>query len=330
MWFIVILIIAAVCYYIYKKHGFSFLSGQATYGGYSEDEVLKIIEGADKGDYEAESKLDVLFDSGLTSDTHNELRRKIYYPKAQQGNLNAEYWMGFLTNMIDHDAATSLQWYQKSANHGNIEAMRDLSFRYSEFANEPDSGITGFGFNREKELYWQKRAAQLGDQKSQCDMGLDCTLDKKIKESIYWYELASQGANPDIRGKAYKALADIYMGDSYPEFKNLERAINSVKMIFVLRNEVNQMQNDYDRLFTSAVNDYGCMNTRSYKATNSNKNLRNAVYSYTLLSILGESYANNALSYLPYSPSAAELTEWKEHAQRMNFKPPFPNTMIDY
>lgn len=330
MWFIVILIIAAVCYFIYKKYGFSFVSGKVTYGGYPEDEVLRIIEGADRGDDDAKSKLGVLFDSGLTSDTHNELRRKIYSPKAVQGDPNAEYWMGFLTNMIDHDAATSLQWYQKSANHGNMEAMRDLSFRYSEFANEPDSGITGFGVNREKELYWQKRAAQLGDQKSQCDMGLDCTLDKKIKESIYWYEMASQGVNPDIRGKAYKALADIYMGDRYPEFKNLERAMSNVKMIFVLRNEVSQMQDDYDRLFIPAVNDYGYMNSRSYRVTNSIENLRNAVYSYSLLSILSESYANNALSNLPYSPSTAELSEWQAHARGMSFMPPFPNASIDY
>ena len=161
-------------------------------------------------------------------------------------------------------------------------------------------------------------------------MGLDCMSDQKLKESIYWYELASIGADPDIRGKAFKALSEIYMGNRYQEYKDLIQAMEYTKRVLALRNEADQMESDYDHLYRLALSNFGYMNLRSYKANQSQENLRNAVYSFMLLKILGETYVDDFLKELPYRPSQYELDEWTGHAREMMFIPPFPNALVNY
>ena len=61
-----------------------------------ESEITAIVEAADSGDPSAKQKLLQRFDNGLTAEKHNEIRRKIYLPKAQNGDANAQYWLGLI------------------------------------------------------------------------------------------------------------------------------------------------------------------------------------------------------------------------------------------
>ena len=317
--FLLIVAVVVVAYLYMKKNN-----------EYSE-EVLRIIELADQGDSSAESKLADLFHSDkLTSDRHNELRRKIYYPKAVQGDPMGEYWMGFLTNMIDHDAEASLQWYTCAANHGNVEAMRDLSFRYSKYANEPDSGIVGFGTDYEREIYWLKMAADTGHCKSQFDMGSECKINNNYKDAIFWYNKAAQGDDFDVKFNAYKELADIYLGYRDKKFENREHARVLLEKILYIRKNYNQIPQDYECIYTSALNSYGCMHMQSFNEKHSKENLIDAVYCFTLIRLLGDDYVNNILKDLPYTPTALELKEWRMHAENFLFMPPFPDAEIRY
>lgn len=76
--------------------------------------------------------------------------------------------MGFLASTVDKNAKMAIYWYEKSAQQGNVDAMRDLSFGYSEFLNTYKLGYgpIGHGYDEEKELYWLKKAADAGDAKS--------------------------------------------------------------------------------------------------------------------------------------------------------------------
>ena len=83
--------------------------------------------------------------------------------KLDKGDSFAQYWMGFLASTVDKNAEMAIYWYERSARQGNIDAMRDLSFGYSEFLNTSNLGYEaiGLGYDDEKELYWLKKPLML-------------------------------------------------------------------------------------------------------------------------------------------------------------------------
>lgn len=129
---------------------------------------FNVIEAADRGDAEARMKLGKAFEKGLTSEEHNILRRQAYCLKAEKGDPFAQYWMGFLCSMIDRNAKMAVYWYERSAEQGNTEAMRDLALGYSEYLNtaDLDYGPVPLGYDKNKELFWLRRAAYCGDKKA--------------------------------------------------------------------------------------------------------------------------------------------------------------------
>ena len=111
----------------------------------AESEIAAIVEAADSGDPSAEQKLMHYFDNGLTDEKHNEIRRKIYLPKAQNGDANAQYWLG----LIAANKSERLAWWTKAAENGNTEAMQGLSW-----------GSDDLGVDKEKARYWLVKAAE--------------------------------------------------------------------------------------------------------------------------------------------------------------------------
>lgn len=91
-----------------------------------ESEITAIVEAADSGAPSAKQKLLQCFDNGLTAEKHNEIRRKIYLPKAQNGDANAQYWLG----LIAANKSERLAWWTKAAEDRNTEAMESLALKY--------------------------------------------------------------------------------------------------------------------------------------------------------------------------------------------------------
>ncbi len=110
-----------------------------------ESEITAIVEAADSGDPSAKQKLLQRFDNGLTAEKHNEIRRKIYLPKAQNGDANAQYWLG----LIAANMSERLAWWTKAAENGNTEAMEGLYW-----------GSDDLGVDKEKARYWLVKAAE--------------------------------------------------------------------------------------------------------------------------------------------------------------------------
>lgn len=130
-------------------------------------ELLEIIEAADRGNRAAQ---DMVQNMGITAGQHENLRWEAYAAKANVGDPFAQYWLGFLysTSPTRSDAECAIHWYECAANQGVIEAMRDLSFGYSEFLNTANLGYgpIPLGYDEAKEIYWLKAAAEHGDEKS--------------------------------------------------------------------------------------------------------------------------------------------------------------------
>ena len=129
---------------------------------------FEVIEAADRGDARAQKILQKAFDQGLSAEEHNNLRRQAYCLKANNGDAFAQYWMGFLCSVVDRNADAAVYWYECSANQGNIDAMKELYFGYGEFINTSDLGYgpVPFGIDEVKEVYWLRKAAELGDEEA--------------------------------------------------------------------------------------------------------------------------------------------------------------------
>lgn len=61
-----------------------------------ESEIAAFVEAADSGDPSAQQKLSRYFSKGLTAEKYNEIRRKVYLLKAQDGDIIAQYWLGLI------------------------------------------------------------------------------------------------------------------------------------------------------------------------------------------------------------------------------------------
>ena len=331
MWIIVVILAFALIYYFYNNGGSitSFFNSDnySNNGTVSEDEIMKIIELADDGDSDAKSQLEQLIESGqLDQNSKNAYRRKIYYPKAMQGDANAEYWMGWIASVIDENALEALEWYTKAANHGNIEAFHDLAFGYGEYANKPENGFTGFGADSEKEMYWITKGAEAGNHRCQKNLAVEYCYNRDYENGIKWYEKSTESDDLSLKLWGYHALAGIYLGihSRTQPFKDIARAKNLLLKIFEYRDKYIQMYDDYETLYNSTISSLALLYSKEYGDTHSRDDLVNAVYCYSI-SMFNDwlDEAANELKKLPYSPSAEQYSEWKRHAEQLVFMPPF-------
>ena len=134
----------------------------------AESEIAAIVEAADSGDPSAEQKLMHYFDNGLTDEKHNEIRRKVYLPKAQNGDVNAQYWLG----LVGANKSERLAWWTKAAENGNTEAMVGL-FVESE----------SLGMDKEKARNWLVKASE-SDPKAMVLLALQHRVDDNEDEAL--------------------------------------------------------------------------------------------------------------------------------------------------
>lgn len=152
-----------------------------------KSKIARLVIPSDKGEQWAIDELHRWFDNGLDGDEYNKIRIQVYTPLANKGNDEAMYWLGILY-LIDNNELSEY-WFLKSANLGNIKAMKSLALGYSEFANEENSS-SGYGEDAEKEKYWYKKAADLGDPDAMDSYAIMCDIDEKEKRE--YLERASQ------------------------------------------------------------------------------------------------------------------------------------------
>ncbi len=102
----------------------------------------------------------------------------------------------------NEDRIEALEWFQKSADNGNINAMYQIAIMYRD-GNGPKRDNT-------KHLGWLKKAAENGHAQSQLMLGNMYRDGVKVEsdesEAFKWYKMAAENNNPD----AIYQIATIY------------------------------------------------------------------------------------------------------------------------
>ena len=274
---------------------------------------------ADRGDPAAKQQLYDAFDHGLTDNEYNAIRRRVYYPLANQGDPVAQYWMGFLSQQIDKDMNNAKYWFEQSANQGNFDSMRALAFGYSEFANTY-SDAQGFGFNENMERFWKQKAAQMGDAESQADLALDYVIAGDTENALLWYQLASDSSNLKVAIKALMGLAHIY--GERTDLKHYDKQKQKDCLIRVLTMKQNNLYdlNAYDEdNYRKAAFELGCAFKIDYEATGNGAILKYSVYCFVLAATLGDDFARSLIDQYGYVISNNEFITWQGHANSLSF-----------
>lgn len=297
-------------------------------------EMLKVIEAADKDDPNAIERLDKMFDNGLTSEQHNALRKKVYMPKAQNGDPNAQYWMGFLCQHIDRNPTQALSWYSRAADNGNTEAMRALSYGFGDM-NESYPEIS-FGLNEQKSKDWLLKAANAGDGKAQYDLGFNCKMNDDYDGAVKWYTKATGCKDCSVRVKAYRGLGDVYYygieSSDYESAKKMymqaleqaQKAFGSVSVdsISPAKRSAYNWSNISDE-YSNAAGKLASLFKTEYDLKGNSQSLKRAAYCYTL------SYASDpndstmdTLRNLPYHIREDQWNQWTNDGRNCWFHLP--------
>ena len=134
-------------------------------------------------------------------------------PLADQGNTTAQYLLGAaLLNAKPptYDLAGAETWLKKSADQGNLAAMRDLG-KLNWFAKTPSDAAQA--------VHWLARSAERGDAESQHLLGLlyldGKVVERKPAEAYKWLLLSSE------RGHV---LSAVILRESRDKFSDEDRA----------------------------------------------------------------------------------------------------------
>ncbi len=299
MWVIILAIVIIIIFRSLKS------------GNSSEDEIAAIVEAADNGDPSANAKLGRYFDNGLTDEKYNEIRRKVYLPKALKGDPNAQYWIGLLGAVSSNtrNADETLSWWTKAAENGNTEAMMALSFEYS------GDGVLKLREDKEKARYWLAKAAET-DPKAMVDLGLDYHVGKNYDEALALYIKAGNIGCGQTKVEAYKGIAWIYGDKSFAGYDPEREKEYLLKAL-------NVKPAPKDNSFNDAYAQAALVLREWFKLKNisspSDRNAKNAAYCAVIAAVLDR---DNADRLSEYSFSQQEFYKWAEDARNYNFRLP--------
>ena len=99
------------------------------------------------------------------SELYNPKEAFYWYKKAAELNEIYSYWVGYCYSCgigVVKDRNRAMDWYLKSANSGNDEAMNSLGLLYGDLADEEQS-YTKRKELQKKEIYWYEKAAEKGN-----------------------------------------------------------------------------------------------------------------------------------------------------------------------
>lgn len=293
----------------------------------TKGQAFNIVEAADKEDEQAKSIVSTWFQQDLiNADQHNELRRRTYQNKAENGDPNAEYWMGFLCDMIDHDKNKAFMWFSKSAEHGNTEAMLALAFRYGEFVNDPEMNpqpvTVTFGYDKEKEYYWTERAANLGNAEAQYKLGDLYRWDRKYEEAIKWLTMSCSGGDNRIKIKSWSSLADIYRDKVASEYADEQKQEEMLLNILRCKQQnVNDIKAYDEGAFGSAAFGLGLLYYGRFLADQNMDNAWMCAYCMVLTFAQDNEYGAEYLRKLPFVVPEDIFNAWYADGKYLLFNP---------
>lgn len=265
-----------------------------------ESEITAIVEAADSGDPSAKQKLLQCFDNGLTAEKHNEIRRKIYLPKAQNGDANAQYWLG----LIAANKSERLAWWTKAAENGNTEAMESLYWQSDDL-----------GVDKEKARYWLVKAAE-SNPKAMVSLALKYCVGKRTDEALALCIKAGDMSCGQTKVEADCLTAQIYGDMSFAGYDPEKQKAYLLKALSVKPALTDSSFNDeYARAASLLRAWFQLKNMNSP----SESNVKNAAYCAVIAAVLDRDYADRLSEF---AIRQSEFDAWAVDARNYNFHLP--------
>jgi TPR repeat protein len=110
-----------------------------------------------------------MYEDGLGGLEQDEAEAVRWYRKAaEQGNADAEMWLGAMyvdgRAGLAQDYAEAVKWYRRAAEQGNANAEMWLGVMY-------DAGLSGLAQDHAEAVKWYRRAAEQGNANAQATLG---------------------------------------------------------------------------------------------------------------------------------------------------------------
>ncbi len=252
---------------------------------------------SDSGDPSAQQKLSCYFSKGLTAEKHNEIRRKIYLPKAQNGDANAQYWLG----LIAANMSERLAWWTKAAENGNTEAMEGLYW-----------GSDDLGVDKEKARYWLVKAAE-SNPKAMVSLALKYCVGKRTDEALALCNKAGDMSCGQTKVEADRLTAQIYGDVSFAGYDPEKQKAYLLKALNV---KPAPTDNGFDDEYAQAA-----LLLSQERNTNSpsESNVKNAAYCAVIAAVLDRDYADRLSEF---AIRQSEFDAWAVDARNYNFHLP--------
>lgn len=289
------------------------------------NELDEIVEAADRGNREAQRTIMEQYHH-ITPNDLAKIRKRIYLPKAEEGDNFAQYQMGWYYWLFENNPMQAEKWFIESANGGNVQAMKHLADGYSEGYN--DSGITtapmGFGMDQQKEQKWLLQAASLGDEEAMCTVGKKYYCLKNYEVAENWLYRALKSKDCKIRMETFEYLGKIYGDMAIQEFYDEKKSKAMFLEAIQQRNLTGIETGTYDKdIFSDIASYLGEKYAGEYCRTHNNKALKNAVYCYAMSYYTGNEVAEKCIQNLPYQITESDKALWKFDITSQNFRLPF-------
>lgn len=255
----------------------------------------------DAGELDWNHLNDYMISNRIDEETYNKVRRESHKKYADMGIVEHQNWYALLVAGINKEE--SFKYYNLAAEQGNVYAMKQLAFAYSEASEGTD---ISFRVDPEREIFWRRKAAETGDPEALCDYAREFTIGEIVpknedKAEQLYFESAKKGYLEACIGLALLPK----------NMNNSERKIDI--FTYVLRSN-----NVDENVFRKAVRLLGM----EYfpKEDNEMANPRLCAYCFSLAYILGEDWLADSIRNIGYV-AGDEWEKWVDDARNLRFDP---------
>lgn len=295
------------------------------FGAKKEQKWMDLIERADNEDTEAKNVLkDLRKNNVLTEEKYKRLRRKCYEKKAEEGNRNAQYWMGIISQIYDSNPKAAERWFLMAAEQGDTRAMASLAKGYSRDTNEgvligdirmgAASEIWRFGYKKDEYIKWLTRGTEAGDMEAACNLAREYMIgeevEKDTEKELELYRMVADSGFP----AAYVPLAEIYGREHMNPYYDKQKQMEYLCLA---------MNSKDKKAFADASLALGYYYGGEYlygpRKGGEHCDARKACYCFLLAYILEYDYVEDLVKKVGYPLSKEEVQIWTEQARSLEY-----------
>lgn len=164
------------------------IQAEKRYSQAKQDNLKNIIERAQEGDAKSQLTLGITYKEGITGIVDRDKAFYWFNLAAEQNNSDAQFYLGVLYHNGDNetppDYAKAINWYEKAANQGQLQAQVNCANIY-QFGPEAFRNI-------DKATFWLTKAAEQNDPIAHANLGIIAADNKDFKRAAYHLKFAAE------------------------------------------------------------------------------------------------------------------------------------------